>query len=428
VVPVPVGWRSEARRLTRLVGEASVFAVVLMSFAPSVAHATTYGGAGRIAFAGLDAMGNSHIWTANADGSDKVDLTPGSTDYHVDPDWSPDGSSIAFSRGPSFSATDIWRMDADGGNPVQLTSAAVRERQPEWSPDGLTIVFESGRAVATISAVDGSGRTVLGRGDAPSYSPDGNRIVFARYRNGVSDIYSMKTDGSSVRNLTQTPTIDEFNPDWAPDGRTIAFQRSQGGDHDIWTMRPDGNVQYLITRNKVFDGFASYSPDGTAFVMVRSGRLVTINASGPPETTVAEASLLGNEYVSSWQPRSCTVTGTPGDDPALNGTAGADVICGLSGNDVIHALEGNDTIIGGGGADELFGEGGDDTIAGAAGADELSGADGDDRLTGDGSKDVHRGGADDDYLFTWDRAGGDVLMCGFGSDRIAYEPGDIIRC
>ena len=56
----------------------------------------------------------------------------------------------------------------------------------------------------------------------------------------------------------ERPTISEFNPDWAPDGRTIVFQRSQGNDHDIWTMRPDGGVQYLITRNDVFDGFASY--------------------------------------------------------------------------------------------------------------------------------------------------------------------------
>jgi dipeptidyl aminopeptidase/acylaminoacyl peptidase len=406
----------------------SVFAVVLLSLAPSVAHATTYGGAGRIAFAGLDAMGNTHIWTTEADGTDKVDLTPGSTDHHIDPDWSPDGASIAFSKGPSSSAADIWRMDAGGGNPVQLTTSEARERQPEWSPDGSTIVFESGARIVTMSAVDGSGRTALGKGDTPTYSPEGNRIVFARFRNGFSDIYSMKTDGSRVRNLTETPSISEFNPDWAPDGRTIAFQRSQRGDHDIWTMQPDGNIQYLITRNKVFDGFASYSPDGTAFVMVRSGRLVTINASGPPETTVAEASLLGNAFASSWQPRPCTVTGTPGDDPALDGTAGDDVICGLGGNDVIHALDGNDTIIGGGGSDELFGEGGDDTIAGAAGADELVGAAGDDRLTGDSAKDVHRGGADDDYIFTWDRAGGDVLFCGVGSDRIAFEPADIVRC
>ena len=51
---------------------------------------TDGGQAGRIAFAGLDDLGQSHIWTMEPDGSDQIDLMPGSTDYNISPDWSPD--------------------------------------------------------------------------------------------------------------------------------------------------------------------------------------------------------------------------------------------------------------------------------------------------------------------------------------------------
>jgi Ca2+-binding RTX toxin-like protein len=59
-----------------------------------------------------------------------------------------------------------------------------------------------------------------------------------------------------------------------------------------------------------------------------------------------------------------TITGTAGDDPALNGTAGDDVINGAGGNDVINGLGGND---------KICGDTGNDTIDGGAGSDQLDG-------------------------------------------------------
>jgi Ca2+-binding RTX toxin-like protein len=59
-----------------------------------------------------------------------------------------------------------------------------------------------------------------------------------------------------------------------------------------------------------------------------------------------------------------TITGTPGDDPALNGTAGIDVINGGGGNDIINGLGGND---------KICGDSGDDMIDGGPGSDQLDG-------------------------------------------------------
>jgi TolB protein len=402
-----------------------VTSTTVAAVAPS-AGATTPGGPGRIAYVGYDGTKSyTHIWTMASDGSNKTDITASVLDSSTDPSWSPDGASLAFSRGPSYSEHDIWRMDADGGNAVQLTTDSAPEIRPSWSPDGSTIVFEAGAKIVTISATDGSGRTVIGSGDAPSYSPNGNKIVYARYRSGYSDIFAMNADGTGVTNLTKTDTVSEFLPDWSPDGRSIVFQRSKG-DHDLWTMRPDGSKQYLITRNSAFDGYPSFSPDGTSLVAVRDDAVVAMNASGSQARTLVPAIDVA-AFSTDWQPLPCTSTGTDGPDE-LTGTSGNDVICAGAGDDIIDALEGDDVILGGAGKDSVYGRDGDDVIAGGAGADILRGESGNDRITGDSGEDTLKGGPDNDYLFAWDRAPGDVLVCGTGSDRWAYEQGDIVQC
>jgi Tol biopolymer transport system component len=120
----------------------------------------------RIAFAGnpcfIDGpgapQGGPCIFTMNADGSGKTNLTPEETrpdcasTYGVahrsdQPTWSPDGARIAFA-GPldtcKFSAGvgSIWVMNADGSGKADLTAEpGSSETQPTWSPDGTQIAF-----------------------------------------------------------------------------------------------------------------------------------------------------------------------------------------------------------------------------------------------------------------------------------------------
>jgi WD40-like Beta Propeller Repeat len=70
-------------------------------------------------------------------------------------------------------ASGVYTIAVDGSNPVWLTSGTG----PSWSPDGDQIVFEGADGVYTMGA-DGSNPVWLTNGTAPSWSPNGDQIVF----------------------------------------------------------------------------------------------------------------------------------------------------------------------------------------------------------------------------------------------------------
>ena len=85
----------------------------------------------------------------------------------VDPEWSFDGSQIAYSRG-AYPSGDIWVMGADGSSPRRLTKSSAHEMDPAWSRDGKWLCYVRGtwdkpriRAIR----VDGSGDRAVGPAD-----------------------------------------------------------------------------------------------------------------------------------------------------------------------------------------------------------------------------------------------------------------------
>lgn len=143
----------------------------------------------------------------------------------------------------------------------------------------------------------------------------------------------------------------------------------------------------------------------------------------------------GSEFLRGW--KSCTVIGTPGDDPSLLGSPGRDVICGRGGDDKIKGLGGHDLIRGGEGDDILIGGEGDDRIVGGRGEDQAYGRDGvdqmlggrgDDILEADDGSDVAHGGPGADSLYGTD--GEDVLRGGAGNEHCIWardgEAGDAV--
>jgi dipeptidyl aminopeptidase/acylaminoacyl peptidase len=181
---------------------AVAIATCVVLFAAQPARATYRGKNGLIAIAG-DRGDGSEIYTVQPDGTQLTRLTD-VAGAAFDPDWSPDGTTIAFDVNPSGAdfPTRIYMMSSDGSNKVNLTPRRV--------------IAEHGGAYNL------------------SFTPDGKRIVFVQQRchNELKchrSIWSMDLQGGDRRRILRHFTLfrpgnyDLHMPRVSPDGRTILF-------------------------------------------------------------------------------------------------------------------------------------------------------------------------------------------------------------
>lgn len=164
---------------------------------------------------------DGRIYVIDTDGKGKTQLTgPGK---NVAPVFSPDGTKIAF-HSSRQGDTEIYVMDADGSHETALTDNALADTYPDWSPDGSTLAFQRTRnsgddEIYTIPAAGGAQvRLTNHAGDdlTPAWSPNGNKIAFA-YDGGAldSEIYVMDANGSNMTAITSNK-VNEYFPDWEP--------------------------------------------------------------------------------------------------------------------------------------------------------------------------------------------------------------------
>ena len=124
---------------------------------------------------------------------------------------------------------------------------------------------------------------------APTKSPRataaGGEIVFCSGPAGtssggtVSTIFTVNSDGTNLKQITNTPDAEEGSPTWSPDKWQIAYETTRdtdatdpNDDHDIFVMDYDGSNQHSLTNAQGGDS-PSWSPDGKhiAFSSRRNG-------------------------------------------------------------------------------------------------------------------------------------------------------------
>jgi dipeptidyl aminopeptidase/acylaminoacyl peptidase len=161
----------------------------------------------------------THLWTIDAKSGEAKQITDGNDWNDSDPQWSPDGTRLAFvsnRTGKEYEEnrnTDVWVINASGGKPTKISDHDEADNQPRWSPDGKWIAFtgevhdrdhpkiylapSTGSAPSTLAA---NGLDLIPGG--LEWSDDGKSIYFETGVKGEYQLFRVDLAAKSVSPVT----------------------------------------------------------------------------------------------------------------------------------------------------------------------------------------------------------------------------------
>ncbi len=308
----------------------------------------------------LAATGNSHLMTANADGSgEKILATRKLPDGYIGtPAWSPDGKVIAVPTQSSKGGlrSDVVAIASAGGPETTIgTQRWLGAFNLAWVADGSALLIEANEQnsifasqlyelsypggqvrkitndlnnYSGVSLTENSSALVTVQNDSPSsiwvapegkadrsrqlstgtgnydgapgvdWKPDG-KLIFSSYSGGKIQLWTMAADGSGRKQLAQEGHFN-FSPAASRDGNTIVFTSDRAGGFNIWRMDADGGNARQLTRGDA-DFQANISPDG---------KWVVYGSTIEGKQQVLKVSIEGGEPVQ--------VTPRPGHAPVIS--------------------------------------------------------------------------------------------------------------
>ncbi|HET8650781.1 MAG TPA: hypothetical protein VFL95_12125 [Gemmatimonadales bacterium] len=195
-------------------------------------------------------LGHFEIYTAKTDGSDLQPLTHNGA-YNAEATVSPDGSRIIFTS-TMDGDLELYTMNVDGSDLHRVTHRMGYDGGAFFSPDGSKIVW---RAQYPETAADTADYQQLLK----------ERLV----RPTHLELWVANADGSDAQQITHLGGAN-FAPSWAPDGKRIIFASNytapQGREFDLYMVNLDGSGLEQITTAPDFDAFPMFSPDGRQLV------------------------------------------------------------------------------------------------------------------------------------------------------------------
>jgi TolB protein len=226
------------------------------------------------------------------------------------PRWSPDGTTISFSRLNASGIWDVWEVPALGGTPQRLILSA---KDVDWSRDGHFLAYEN-LATESLWISDTSGQNARqvtisepsrARHTEPRFSPNGRQLAFVTRPGGpYGELCVIDLESGKVRRLTHDAAL-ALSPAWSPEGEHIYFASSRGGTMNIWKIAADGGSPEQITAGQGDDAQLDVSRDGKRIVFStfrENIHIVQLDSSGKAGEQQSQKALTGDPARNQLQP------------------------------------------------------------------------------------------------------------------------------
>lgn len=212
--------------------------------------------------------GNSNPFSMDRDGRNKVDLMKNSHGFAYGFSSSPDGSRISYHEN-----YQVYVANSDGTNRVHVQTDRPFNFAPTWSPDGQWVLFLAGEHYDChphIVRADGSGlKKLADRGgyrgvieildipsfhsessDTPAWSADGKSVFYTAKIGGSVEVFRVTLAGQ-IRQLTQSAEDTlHYHPKPSPDGNWLVYGSKRDRVRNLFVMRLDDRVEHSFTSLK----------------------------------------------------------------------------------------------------------------------------------------------------------------------------------
>lgn len=199
----------------------------------------------------------AHVWIVPFAGGKARQLTSGERG-ESQPQWSPDGSLIAFVSARGAGTADdppkpqIWLLNADGGEGWQLTSARDGIVSYTWSPDGKSIAYVTPD-------------TLSREAEAKARRRDDPKVFESDFR--LNHIWVVNLETKKADKITSGDFTVSGAPSWSPDNLKLAFQGSptpmiRDERHDAYIATVSSRSIDKITTDSDVESTPQFSPDG----------------------------------------------------------------------------------------------------------------------------------------------------------------------
>lgn len=245
------------------------------------------------------------------------------------------------------STSTLYMANVDGTNERQLLNTSTYDYHAQFSPDGQWITFTSERNgdgnsdIYRIRANGAGLEEMLATSsfeDEMALSPNGTQAAYVSTANGYkNNIWVMDLKTGVSTNLTNTDTVkgvswspdSYFKPSWSPDGQWLVFSSDRntnwtghgngtGWEHtqelSVYVIRANGtDFRQLATKAGYSLGSPKWSPDGTRVVYYEISREFTWNAHRPEDINITTSQIVSVDFATGLD----RVEETTGDTLAL---------------------------------------------------------------------------------------------------------------